>query len=107
MQRWGPQPPEAVLSVLLQEFPSYTVETLQAADMLALEQIIDYRRAQLAIDLFNGGRNGAEELGKRPDLTALLLEIAKAQGGDETELDDVYRTLKAQQPDDDEVEEDD
>ena len=32
MQRWGPQPYEGRLSVLLQEFPAYTVEALEAAD---------------------------------------------------------------------------
>ncbi len=93
------------MSVLLQEFPAYTVETLLQADILALEQIIDFRRARTAIDLFNSGRQGAEQLGKRPDLTALLLEIAKAQDGG-AELDDVYRTLKAQQTDDEEEDDD-
>lgn len=68
--------------------------------------IVEYRRARTAIDLFNSGRDGAEQLGKRPDLTNLLLEIAKAQDS-ETELEHVYGTLKAQQADTDESDEED
>lgn len=95
----GPQPPEGLLSGLLQEFPAYTVETLLAADWLTLERILDYRHARLAIDLFNGGPQGVEQLGNRPDLTDLLLELGKAQAGEQTRLQDVYGALKAQQPD--------
>ena len=40
MQRWGPQPYEGRLSVLLQEFPAYTVEALEAADWPTLEAIL-------------------------------------------------------------------
>lgn len=106
MQRWGPQPQEVFESILLQEFPAYTLEELRQADYQSLARIVDYRRARLAIDLFNGGRQGAEQLGKRPDLTALLLEMGKAQGGQQTTIDDVYGTLKAQRTDDDDEEAD-
>lgn len=98
MQRWGPQPPEGVLSVLLQEFPAYTVETLEAADWLKLERILDYRRAQYAVELFNGGERGFEQLQKRHDLLDLLLELGRAQGGPATTLDDVLGALREQQP---------
>lgn len=98
MQRWGPQPPEGVLSLLLQEFPAYTVETLEAADWLKLERILDYRRAQYAVELFNGGERGFEQLQKRHDLLDLLLELGRAQGGPATTLDDVLGALREQQP---------
>lgn len=88
------------------EFPAYTREALLQADWRGLMAIVEYRRVKTAIDLFNSGRDGAEQLGKRPDLTALLLEMAKAQDAD-TELDHVYHTLKSQRTDSDDDEEDD
>lgn len=87
--------------MLLQEFPSYTVETLLEADWLELERILDYRRARLAIDLFNQGEKGFEQLSEREDLLALLLELGRAQDSNAT-LDGVYRALKEQRPERDE-----
>lgn len=98
VQRWGPQPPEGVLSVLLQEFPSYRVGDLLAEDWLVLEQILDYRRARYAVELFNGGERGFEQLQQRPDLLDLLLELGQAQGGPATTLEDVLGALREQQP---------
>lgn len=98
MQRWGPQPPEGVLSVLLQEFPSYTVSELLEEDWLILEQILDYRRARYAVELFNGGERGFEQLQQRADLLELLLEMGRAQGGPATTVEDVLGTLREQQP---------
>lgn len=92
----------------MQEFPAYTREALLRADWRGLMAIVEFRRAKLAIELFNSGRDGAEQLGKRPDLTDLMLEMGKAQGGPQTQIEDVYGTLKAQQQTtDDEDEEDD
>jgi len=98
VQRWGPQPTEGVLSVLLQEFPAYRVSELLAEDWLVLEQILDYRRAQHAVELFNAGERGFEQLQKRPDLLDLLLELGRAQGGPATTLDDVIGALRERQP---------
>lgn len=98
MLRWGPQPPEGMLSVLLHEFPAYTLEALLEADMLALERIIDFRRASTAIDLFNGGDRGREQLAKREDLMALLLEMGRAQNGDGYTLADVMTGLEQARP---------
>lgn len=98
MQRWGPQPYEAALSTLLQEFPAYTLETLERANLPTLLAILDYRRAQEAIRLFNDGERGFEQLQKRPDLLDLLLELGRAQGGPATTLDDVLGALREQQP---------
>ncbi len=101
MQR-GPQPPEGVLSVLLQEFPGYTLEGLLAADYRALISILDYRRAQVAIDLFNGGRHGIEQLQKRPDLCEILLEMGRAQAGTNALTLDHMLANKAAESDEDE-----
>jgi len=98
VQRWGPQPYEGRLSVLLQEFPAYTVEALEAADWPTLEAILDYRRGLHAIRLFNDGDRGFEQLQKRPDLLDLLLEMGRSQGGPATTLDDVLGALREQQP---------
>lgn len=97
----GPQPREGVLSVLLQEFPAYTLGQLLAEDSLALEQILDYRRARLAIDLFNQGKQGFEQLAAREDLMAILLELGRAQGGPDVTLDNVYDALRSQRPEKD------
>lgn len=84
----------------MQEFPAYTVEGLLAADWLQLEQILDYRRARLAIDLFNAKREGMQRLAERPDLTEILLEMGRAQTGDTTSLTDVYESIRAGRPPD-------
>lgn len=102
MQRWGPQPYEGRLSVLLQEFPGYTVESLERADWLALEAILDYRRAQEAIRLFNGGAAGFEELSKREDLTGILLELGRAQAGPGVQLDQMLAAKRAEWREEDE-----
>lgn len=48
-----------------------------------VQAILDFRNARHAIDLFNGGSKGREELAKYPDLNALLLEMSRAQAGDD------------------------
>lgn len=90
------------MSALLLEFPAYTLETLERADLPTLLAILDYRRAQEAIRLFNDGERGFEQLQKRPDLLDLLLELGRAQGGPATTLDDVLGALREQQPKGDE-----
>jgi len=104
--RWGPQPPEGVLSVLLQEFPAYTVSGLLREDWLTLERILDYRRARLAIDLFNGGQRGQAELAERDDLMGLLLEMGRAQNGDGYTVADVMAGLNQARPEKDEDDDD-
>ena len=89
------------MSVLLQEFPAYTPETLEQADWLRLEKILDYRRAKLSIDLFNGGGKGLEQLAKREDLTAILLEMGRAQAGDGLTLDQMMANKAAETDDED------
>lgn len=69
-----------------------------AADWLQLERILDYRRARLAIDLFNDKRDGMKRLAERPDLTEILLEMGRAQAGDATSLTDVYESIRAGRP---------
>lgn len=44
-----------------------------------MQAILDYRNAEIIRDLFNQGSKGREELGKRPDLLDLLLEMKRAQ----------------------------
>lgn len=102
VQRWGPQPYEGRLSVLLQEFPAYTVAELERADWLTLSRILDYRRAQDAIRLFNGGAKGFEELSKREDLTTILLELGRAQAGQDVELGQMLAAKRAEWKDEDE-----
>lgn len=106
MLRWGPQPAEGVLSVLLQEFPAYTVSELLREDWLILERILDYRRARLAIDLFNGGQRGRAELAERDDLMALLLDMGRAQNGDGYTVADVMAGLEQARPEKDEDDDD-
>lgn len=65
-------------------------------------KILDYRRASYAVELFNGGELGFEQLSKRPDLTELLLELARAQQGAGATLDGVFADLRAQRQGDDE-----
>lgn len=101
VERRGPQPPEGILSVLLQEFPAYTLRELLDEDWLTLEQILDYRRAKLAIDLFNGGEQGLAELAKREDLTAILLEMGRAQAGDGLTLQHMLANKAAETDEDD------
>ena len=43
--------------------------------------IIDYRNARYAIELMNGGADGAQKLGQHRELMDLLLEMKRAQLG--------------------------
>lgn len=95
----GPQPHAAMVGVLLQEFPAYTLETLRDADITMLLAILDARRARLAVDLFNDGRHGRAQLAERPDLMDLLLEMARAQQGAHITQADVLADLAANHPD--------
>lgn len=88
--------------MLLQEFPAYTLEEIERADWRKLMAILDYRRAQAAIDLFNGGRHGMEQLEKRPDLTAILLEMGRAQAGGALTLDQMLANKAVEHDDEDE-----
>ena len=83
---------------MLQEFPAYTVEALLEADWLTLERILDYRRARVAVDLFNEGDRGREQLAQREDLMSLLLEMGRAQNGDSYTLADVMTGLEQARP---------
>lgn len=94
--KFGPQPYEGIESVLLQEFPAYTRETLADADWLGLERILDYRRASTAIELFNSGEKGFEVLSKRPDLMTMLLDMARAQGGADVSQGALTKALEHQ-----------
>lgn len=98
--RYGPQPREGILSVLLQEFPAYTLGELLAEDWPSLVAILDYRRAKSALDLFNGGKDGAARLQEHPDLLELLLEMARAQSPEVT-LDDLLSDLEGKRRKDD------
>lgn len=71
---------------------------MRQADITTLLAILDTRRATLAIELFNEGPSGRQRLADRPDLVAILLEMARAQQGDATTMDDVYRDLSAAYP---------
>lgn len=64
--------------------------------------ILDYRRAQAAIDLLNGGSRGFDELRKREDLAAILVEMGRAQSGSGLTLDVMLANKAAETPDDDE-----
>lgn len=63
--------------------------------------MLDYRRAKLAIDLFNAGEHGYEELAKRADLTSILLEMGRAQGGDGLTIEQMLANKAAERDDED------
>mgnify|MGYP001616194586 CR=1 FL=1 len=52
-------------------------------DWALVQAILDYRTAKAAIDLFNGGKEGAEELLKQPHLGAILVAMHRAQVGED------------------------
>lgn len=51
--------------------------------------LLDARNARVGIDLFNQGKPGYEQLTRMTDVVHLLLEIARAQGGQPQSLADV------------------
>ena len=106
MERYGPQPPEGVLSVVCQEFGCLPSQA-QAEDWHDVEKVMDYRRAILARDLINDGGRGFEQLQKRPDLLQLLLDISRAQTGSDMSMHDLMTALaeKAASADTDRTEE--
>lgn len=58
-----------------------TPDVAERQDWTLVQQIIDYRNARTAIDLFNRGREGAEQLAEHPSLMELLREMWRAQSG--------------------------
>lgn len=70
-----------------------------------------YRRASDALQLFNGGKEGAARLAKQPALMDLLLDLCRAQAGWPTmtreqalEGLEANRAAHAAAPDDDDEE---
>ena len=51
--------------------------------------VLEARMAEQAVELFNQGQKGAEEMAKTPALGELLLEIVRAQRGTMATLADV------------------
>lgn len=54
--------------------------------------VLDARAAREALRLFNDGKRGAAELGKRPDLQRLLLDLVRAQGATNATWESVIAT---------------
>ena len=48
-------------------------------DWTLVQGVFDYRNAKTAVELFNQGKKGVEELGKKPALMNLLVELHRAQ----------------------------
>lgn len=64
--------------------------------------ILDYRRARAALDLFNSGREGAQQLADHPEMLELLLEMGRAQSPEMTLdllLSDLERRRKTDEDD--------
>lgn len=80
MLKFGPRPPEGLISTICDEF-GCTPDVAMRQDALVVEQVVTYRRARDAIRLFNAGKDGADELAKHPELLDLLLDLSRAQAG--------------------------
>jgi hypothetical protein len=52
-------------------------------DWMLVRRVLDYRNAQAARDLFNAGPKGFEQLAKSPGLVTLMLEMTRAQTGND------------------------
>lgn len=72
------------------------------ADWQGLMAILDYRRARRAIDLFNDGAKGFDELQKRPDLVQILVEMGRAQAGPDVTIGEMLAAKQATWTEDDE-----
>lgn len=80
MLKFGPRPPEGLISKICDEF-GCTPDVALRQDALVVEQVMTYRRARDAIRLFNAGKDGADELARHPELLDLLLDLSRAQAG--------------------------
>lgn len=76
--KFGPRPPEGLVSAVCEEFGCTPEEAIRQ-DARLVEQVVTYRRARDAIRLFNAGKDGAEQLAQHPELLDLLLDLSRAQ----------------------------
>lgn len=65
-----------------------------------------YRQARAAVDLFNQGEEGFEELSKRADLLDVLLEMGRAQVGPDLTQEEMLRGMAERHGRDEEDEDD-
>lgn len=95
---YGPQPYEALVSEVCTTFgcvPSVAVQE----DVALVRAVIDYRNAQAARDWLNEGEKGFEELAKHPQVLSLLLDMTRAQQGQDLTMAQMlalYRRQAAQ-----------
>lgn len=61
--------------------------------------ILEARAAKEALRLFNGGKRGLAELGKRPDLQRLMLAMVRAQGSPDATWESVVATAPTPEAD--------
>lgn len=69
-------------------------------DWPTVQAVMDYRNARQAIDYFNQGREGLEQLGKYPFLQQILLDLHRAQQPGLT-LGDVLADMSRRSAEDD------
>lgn len=50
-------------------------------DWTLVQAVLDYRNAGVAVELFNQGRKGVEQIQREPLLAEILLELHRAQDG--------------------------
>lgn len=93
--QWGPQPYEGILSEVCSAF-GCPPDVAGRQDWALVQAILDYRQAREAIALFNRGRSGVEEMGRRPEMQEMLLRLVKAQEGEGATLEHAMAKMEAQ-----------
>lgn len=73
-------------------------------DPWLVQRIAEYRAARAAADLYHQGPKGVRALMDRPPLVDLLLEMLKAQLGQDVTADQVVESMHLMDPESDESE---
>ena len=86
----GPQPYEGYVSDVCETFHCLPDAALRQ-DPRIVREIMEFRAARTAIELFRGGNAGAEQLAKSPGLLAMLATLTEAQIGIKPKPGDLLR----------------
>lgn len=105
--RYGPQPYEGYLSDVCEAFGCLPDEA-ERQDAALVQQILSYRTAAKAVEVYRMGKQGIEILAKYPVLIDSLVALSKAQFDEVPEVDwerQIYGEMQAMKSADDEDEE--
>lgn len=72
-----------------------TPDAAEELEPTKVARVIEYRAARRAVELFNQGAKGLEQMVKAPVLAAVLRDMMRAQESANMSVDDIYSHMAA------------